>query len=68
METSTTSTLSTILLSGMVGACVGWVAGILVQWHNDNKELEQHIFRARKKGFAEGYQRAMGKDHTEIKG
>lgn len=60
-------TTSLMILIGVVCAFFGWVAGVLIQHHYDCKQLDRILFKERKEGWAEGYTRAMGKGHNEIK-
>lgn len=59
---------TTLLLTtgGILCAFVGIYLGSVIQCRIDNKELERFLFRARKQGFEEGYERGIGRKDSNV--
>ena len=61
-------TTTAVIIGSAISFIVGIFLGAFNQCRIDNKELERFLFKARKQGFEEGYDRGLGKkDHNVVR-
>ena len=61
-------TITAVIIGSTISLLVGMIIGSVNQCRIDNKELERFLFKARKQGFEEGYDRGLGKkDHNVVR-